>query len=77
MRTLTAVEVMTEGKLALYPGTFAFTRTADTGAQRGYTFTGKHGDLDVTGRVMVDADGAPHEVTVTVKFGTFVTHRLD
>lgn len=76
-RTLTAAEVLTEGALAVVPGAFTFTRTPDAGGRRRYTLTGTHGDMAVTGAFTVDADGAPHEVTITVKFGTFVTRRLE
>jgi hypothetical protein len=31
----------------------------------------------VTGHFQVSPDGAPHEVSVTVPFGTFVTRRTD
>lgn len=76
-RTLTAAEVLTEGALAVVPGAFTFTRTPDAGGRRRYTLTGTHGDMAVTGAFTVDTDGAPHEVTVTVKFGTFVTRRFE
>lgn len=74
-RTLGAVEVITDGRLALHPGRFTFTRAADLEGRRVYAITGKHGDLDLAGRLTVDADGAPHEVTVTLKYGSFLTRR--
>lgn len=74
-RTRTAVEVMTEGSLVLEPGTFTFTRSPDDGGRRVYAVTGRIGRLDVEGHMSVDADGAPHEVSLTVVFGTFVIRR--
>lgn len=74
---LDAVEVMTDGRLALHPGHFTFTRTADVDGRARYTVAGKHGDLDLTGELLVDDDGAPHQVTVSVTYGTFVTRRID
>lgn len=75
-RELTAAEIVTEGSLAVEPGRYTFTREPDQGGQRVYTFAGSHGRLAVTGRLVVDTDGAPAEVTVSVMFGTFVTRRL-
>lgn len=75
-RTVTAAEVVTDGRLAVVPGRFAFTRTADDGGRRAYTIDGTHGALALTGRLIVGADSAPDEVTVTVKFGTFTTRRV-
>jgi imidazolonepropionase-like amidohydrolase len=72
---LTAVEVVAERSLALDAGTFTATRTADKDGRRTYDFAGKNGKLDVKGAFSVDADGAPHEVTLTVVFGTFVMRR--
>lgn len=74
-RTRTAVEVMTERSLTLEPGTFTFTRSPDADGRRVYAVTGKLGRLDVKGHMSVDADGAPHEVSLTVVFGTFVIRR--
>lgn len=74
-RALAAAEVMTDGGLALHLGQFTFTRVADDAGRRAYDLAGRHGDLDLTGRLVVDADGLPAEVTATVKFGTFVTRR--
>lgn len=75
VRTRTAVEVMSEGSLVLEPGTFTFTRAPDDGGRRVYTVTGKIGRLDLKGHMSVDADGAPHEVSLTLVFGTFVIRR--
>ena len=75
-RELRAAAVRTDGALALDPSTLTFTRAPDEGKQRVYTFTGRYGTLDVTGRFVLDPDGAPAEVTAKVKFGTFTTRRL-
>ena len=76
-RTLTAAEVMTDGRLTLEPARYTFTRRADVDGRRAYAIAGRHGRLDLTGQLTVDADGAPREVTLTVVFGTFVTRRVD
>ncbi|HUQ04749.1 MAG TPA: amidohydrolase family protein, partial [Kofleriaceae bacterium] len=72
---LTAVEVLAERSLSLDPGTFTATRIADKDGRRTYDFVGKNGKLDLKGGFSVDADGAPHEVTLTLVFGTFVMRR--
>jgi hypothetical protein len=72
---LTAVEVIAERALALDAGTFTATRLADKDGRRTYAFAGTHGKLDLKGGFSVDADGAPHEVTLTLMFGTIVMRR--
>jgi hypothetical protein len=72
---LTAVEVITDRALTLDPGTFTATRSPDADGRRVYAFAGKNGKLDLKGGFTVDADGAPHEVTLTLVFGTFVMRR--
>ncbi|MBL8622691.1 MAG: amidohydrolase family protein [Myxococcales bacterium] len=76
-RTLTAAEVMTDGEVALHPGRFQFTRGADVDGRRSYAIVGQHGELALTGHLRVAPDGLPHEVSVTVSFGTFTTRRLE
>lgn len=76
-RTIDAVEVMTDNGLRLDPGRFTFTRKPDAGGRRVYDLTGTHGKLDLTGTFTVDRDGAPHEISLTLKFGTFVIRRVD
>ncbi len=75
-RTLDAVEVVTDTGLKLDPGRFTFTRKPDDGGRRSYEMTGVHGSLDLTGKVSIDADGAPHEVELVLKFGTFAMRRV-
>jgi imidazolonepropionase-like amidohydrolase len=75
--TITAAEVMVENAVRLDPATFTFKRVPDADGRRSYELAGKHGELDLKGKFSVDADGAPHEVSVTVRFGTFVTKRVD
>ena len=43
----------------------------------GNEMSGKVGDVDVTGSFSVDADGAPHDMVATVKWGTFITRRVE
>jgi imidazolonepropionase-like amidohydrolase len=74
-RTVTAVEVIAEQALRLDPGTFTMTRAPDADGRRVYAVTGKTGKLDLKGTFTVDADGAPHEVSLTLVFGTFVMRR--
>jgi imidazolonepropionase-like amidohydrolase len=76
-RTIEAVEVMTEGGLRLDPARFDFTRQPDADGRRVYAMVGKHGNLDFTGTFSVDADGAPHEVSLTLRFGTFAMRRVE
>jgi imidazolonepropionase-like amidohydrolase len=75
--TLTAAEVMLETGVQLAPGTFTFKRAPDAEGRRIYAITGKHGELEVAGSLSVDPDGAPHEIEVKVRWGTFVTRRAD
>jgi imidazolonepropionase-like amidohydrolase len=74
-KPLTAVEIIAEQSLRLDPGTFTATRSPDADGRRVYAFTGKNGRLDLKGTFSVDADGAPHEVSLTLVFGTFVMKR--
>ena len=76
-RPVDAVEVMTDTGLRLDPARFTFTRKPDAGGRRTYDFIGTHGKLDLTGSFTVDRDGAPHEVSLALKFGTFVMRRAD
>ncbi len=76
-RKLDAAEIMTDGGVRIDPASFTFTRRADAGGRRVYDLTGKHGELDLTGTFSVDPDGAPHEVQVSVIFGTFITRRVE
>ncbi|MCB9559958.1 MAG: amidohydrolase family protein [Kofleriaceae bacterium] len=76
-RPLVAAEVVTDGGLRLTPGRFTFTRQPDADGRRVYGIAGTHGELDLTGTFSVDPDGAPHQVSLTVRFGTFVTTRVE
>jgi imidazolonepropionase-like amidohydrolase len=74
--TIKAAEVMVEASVRLDPATFTFKRLPDAHL-RVYEINGKHGELDLAGKFSVDSDGAPHEVSATIRWGTFVTRRLD
>lgn len=74
---LTAAEVVVEGGVTLVPGVFTFKRLPDGDARRVYEMSGTHGTMDVAGKFSVDPDGAPHEIAVKVKWGSFVTTRLE
>ena len=74
-KAITAVAVRTETGLALDPASFTFTRKPDADGRRVYDITGKNGKLDLTGTFTVDTDGAPHEVTLVLSFGTLITRR--
>ena len=76
-RTIDAVEVVTDMGLRLDPARFTFTRKPDADGRRVYDLTGTHGKLDVTGSFSVDKDGAPHEMSLALKFGTFVIRRVE
>jgi imidazolonepropionase-like amidohydrolase len=75
--TISAAEVMVDNGVKLEPATFTFKRLPDTNARRVYEINGKHGDLDLKGRFSVDKDGMPHDVEATVRWGTFVTKRVE
>jgi hypothetical protein len=75
-RTLTAAEVRTEGALVVDLGRFTFTRVPDAGGLRVYDFAGKHGQLELTGRLTLAADGLPAEVSITIKYGTITFRRV-
>jgi hypothetical protein len=74
---VTAAEVMIEAAVSLVPGVFTFKRVPDVDGRRIYEMSGTHGSMDLAGRFSVDTDGAPHEVEVKVKWGTFVTTRVE
>jgi hypothetical protein len=74
---LTAAEVVIEAAVSLDPGVFTFKRLPDADGRRIYELSGTHGSMDLTGRFSVDADGAPHEIELKVKWGTFVTTRVE
>ena len=75
-RAIDAAEVMTDGALRLDPAHFTFTRRPDDGGKRVYDLAGTHGKLQLTGKLVVDADGAPAEATLVLRFGTVVFRRL-
>jgi imidazolonepropionase-like amidohydrolase len=72
-RTLTVVSISIDNSVKLEPGSYKFTRVSD----RSFDYAGKVGDLDVTGKFSFDADGAPHEIEVSVRWGTITTKRVD
>lgn len=76
-QTITAAEVMTDNGLRVDPASFTFERLADADGRRMYKLAGKHGKMDLTGAFSVDKDGAPHDVLVTVSFGTFAMKRTE
>ena len=47
----------------------------DRFTRRVYSIAGKHGEMDISGTFSVDADGAPHELELTIPFGTFGMRR--
>lgn len=76
-KTLDAAEIMVESSVSLAPAKFTFKRLTDVDGRRMFELAGKHGALDLKGTFSVDKDGAPHDVEVSVKFGTFATKRVD
>ena len=76
-RTVDSVEVLTDNGLKLDPARFTFTRKPDAGGRRAYDLSGTHGKLELTGSFTVDRDGAPNEMSLTLKFGSFVIRRVD
>lgn len=76
-RTIRSIVARTERGLTLELVTLELTRAADTDGRRHYDLTGSIGPLPLTGTFTVDPDGAPHEVSLTVSFGTFATRRVD
>jgi len=75
-RAIDAAEVMTDGALRLDPAHFTFTRRPDDAGKRVYDIAGTHGKLQLTGKLVVDPDGAPAEVTMVLRFGTVVFRRM-
>lgn len=73
---ITSAAVMVDATVQLLETSLRIKRVADQDGRRTYEVAGKVGDLDLTGRFSVDADGAPHEIAATVKWGTFVTRRV-
>jgi imidazolonepropionase-like amidohydrolase len=76
-KEIDTVEVMTDTGLRLDPAHFTFTREPDAEKRRVYKLQGTHGKLELSGTFSVDPDGAPHEVIISLKFGTFVLRRVD
>ncbi len=75
-RAVDVVEVMTDQGLRLDPAHFTFTRQPDAEGRRVYELEGMVGKMEMSGTFSVDRDGAPHEVSITLKFGTFAIRRL-
>lgn len=75
-RVIDTAEVMTERGVAMDPARFTFTRKDDAEGRRVYEVTGHHGKLEVAGSMTVDPDGAPADVTLTLRFGTFAFRRV-
>lgn len=75
-RTLSAMSVGIDGgDLRLEPATYTFTRAADTDGRRVYDLKGKMGTMALTGTMIADKDGAPHEVRLVLGFGTWIWKR--
>lgn len=68
--TIDTAEVVLDGGPRLDAGRFTLVRAPDADGRRVYTLTGKQGTLDLTGRLVVDTDGAPYRVELTMKWGT-------
>jgi imidazolonepropionase-like amidohydrolase len=75
-RAIDSVEVMTDNGLRLDPAHFTFTRQPDVEGRRVYKLEGTIGKMELAGTFSVDRDGAPHEVTISLKFGTFAIRRV-
>lgn len=74
---LTVAAVTLDNNVQLDPATYTFKRLADEDGRRSYEYAGKQGALDVAGMFTIDRDGAPHQIEVKVKWGTFVTKRVE
>jgi imidazolonepropionase-like amidohydrolase len=70
---LTVASINIDNGAKLDPGTYTFKRVGE----RSFEYGGKVGDLDITGSFSFDADGAPHEIEVKVRWGTLTTKRVD
>jgi hypothetical protein len=75
--TIPSAGVMVDATVHLESQALTFTRNADADGRRVYAIKGKSGDLDLEGSLSVDADGAPHTIEAKVKWGTFLTRRID
>ena len=61
----------------LEAATYRFKRIPDADGRKSFEYSGKVGDLDVTGTFSIDTDGAPHEMEVKVRWGTITTKRVE
>lgn len=71
--TLPVVSINIDNGVKLEPATYTFKRVGE----RAFEYAGKVGDLDIEGKFSIDADGAPHEIEVKVRWGTITTKRVD
>ena len=74
---LTVAAINVDASVKLEPAAYTFKRLADADGRKSYEYSGKQGDLDVAGTFSIDTDGAPHEIAVKVKWGTFLTKRVE
>ncbi len=74
---LAVAAVSIDSSVKLDPAAYTFKRLADADGRRSYEYAGKQGALDIAGTFSIDADGAPHDIEVKVKWGTFLTKRVE
>ena len=76
-QTITAAAIIVENEVRIDPASYTFKRLPDVDGRRVYAATGKVGRLDVKGSFSTDADGIPHEIELTVSFGTIKMKRVE
>ncbi|HVK88720.1 MAG TPA: amidohydrolase family protein [Kofleriaceae bacterium] len=74
---LSAVAVLTDGTPRLEPTVLTFTRRPDADGRRVFEFTATYGSEPASGTLSLDPDGTPHTIEIKVKWGAFVTKRIE
>lgn len=76
-KKFTAVALMVDNTVHLDPVELTFTRQPDADGRRVFAVAGTYGGMPVTGTFALDADGVPQAIELKLKWGTFLTKRVE
>jgi imidazolonepropionase-like amidohydrolase len=76
-KKFTAVALMVDNTVHLDPVEVSFTRKSDAEGRRVFDIAGSYGGMPVTGTFALDADGSPNAIELKLKWGTFLTKRVE